>query len=137
MVLFVAFVLARFADGVLAVVFIVLIVAAGLGGKRYRDRFVAGKRQLLRVTPQRVIFPEGDVILEDVKDLRLDLDRGRLMLHTADGQVLGVLGELDYAELLWLRDFLRQHIAQRRDKLGEAMTQPAAVPDALQALRER
>ena len=136
MVLVVAFILSRSVDGVLAIVFVVLILAFGWVGKQLRDRFVAGAHQQLRVTPQRVLFPEGDVLLEAVRTLRLDLDRGRLMLHTTDEQVLPVLGGLDYAELIWLRDFLQQHITQRCDRLGDAMAEPAVVPAALQAMRE-
>lgn len=137
LVLAVAFILARFADGVVAAALIVVIVAAGWGGKIYRDRLVAGKRQQLWLTPQRIRFPEGDVLLETVSALRIDVDRGRLMLHTDDQKVSAVLGELEYAELLWLRGFLQAHIDQRRADLGEALAQPAAVPEALQSLRER
>ena len=120
----------------IGVAVLMVLLFAAWAAYHYRIALDGGRKQKLHVTPQRIVFPDKAVLLESVEALRLDLDRGRLSLHTPEG-VVPVLGELDYAELVWLRGFIEHHISARRATLGISTALPNEVPAELQALRER
>lgn len=138
--LLLTFMLARVVDIArsqnVAVIVAVALAGIGLLGFWLRNYLSDGKRESIRLTPQRIIFSDGDVLLEEVGRMRLSVDRGSLILQTPAGPRATLRG-LNYAELVWLRATFQEHIARRQATTGPAQAQSGEVPQALQALRER
>jgi hypothetical protein len=88
----------------------------------------------LTITSERLSFPGGEVLLEEIERAELVVSDARLVLRTKQGTVM-IPGGLQHAEAIWLQEIITQQVRRRRNVLGVTGVVPRQVPEDLERLR--